>query len=226
MTISSESMMIPGWLTSVMDQSGLERIRATVTTAEKRTSGEIVPMIVHSSIATGHVPLVAFLLFLAIFWGLLPFLVSMGALPVDYWGWAEVGVIAIAAALAWPLSKLDWFKRALTTGEDQAIAVGRRAQLEFYQSEIKATENKTGVLIFVSLLEHRAVVLADKAIAQKLPAETWNKIVELIIDETKKNDFTTGMCRAIEEVGEILAREFPIQVGDRNELADRLVIKE
>lgn len=101
-----------------------------------------------------------------------------------------------------------------------------RAELEFYRHYQGKTEHRTAILIFVSLLEHRAVVLADKAIAQKLPPETWTQVVQLLTEEMKKKDLATGMIRAIEKCSQILTEHFPAQKENPNELSNSLVIKE
>lgn len=214
----------PVWIESIVGDSDLERIRSAVAQAESRTSGEIVPMIVHRSITTGHVPLILFLVFLLIFWTLVPYIaVSVPQIPL--WGF-EVGAILLAAFSAWTQKESSFWQRALTPPRDQMLSVLRRAQLEFFESDIKATEGKTGVLIFVSLLERRAVVLADQAVSERFPAETWEDIIKILLEKVRAGDFTGGMCDAIGTVGTLLAEKLPIEVGDRNELSNHLVIKE
>jgi putative membrane protein len=59
--------------------------------------------------------------------------------------------------------------------------VEARALLAFYQSNIQRTIGATGVLIFVSLMERRAVVLADKAIDELVPKDTWRALCDQLI---------------------------------------------
>lgn len=217
-------MEIPYWLEPVANKDDLEKIKFTVETAERKTAGEIVPMIVHSSITFGHVPFILLLGFLLIFWTLIPFIAP--AIPeIPFWS-LEIGSILLSVLGAWAWKGSDHWKRWLTTPQDQELSVLRRAQLEFYQSNIKKTEWGTGVLIFVSLLERRAVVLADQNVADKLPEETWAKVVDQLVLKVKAGEFSGGMCEAIETVGKLLAEHLPVATGDRNELPDLLVIKE
>ena len=109
---------------------------------------------------------------------------------------------------------------------DQAQQVDMRAQIEFYESNIHKTAGDTGVLLLVSLMEHRAVVLADEAIDEKVPYETWEEVIRVMIDGIKKGHVGLGLAAAIERCGEILAEEFPIAEDDENELRDHLIIKE
>jgi len=75
-------------------------------------------------------------------------------------------------------------------------------------------------------MEHRAVVLADHGIAEKLEETVWREVVELMLQGVKKGDLAGGMSRAVLRCGELLTPHFPIAPGDENELHDHLVIKE
>ncbi len=101
-----------------------------------------------------------------------------------------------------------------------------RAEVEFYEHGIGQTQGNTGILLFVSLMEHRAVVLADHSIAEKLDAEIWNEVVELMIDGVKGRDLAGGMRAAILRCGELLSPHFPIDEADANELRDHLIVKD
>ncbi len=224
---------IPSWLVRIISRAEIHQIESTVATAERKTSAEIVPMIVRSSIATDHVPPLVFLVTVLLFWLLTPVLSSFFVMaPVMIWDVFGFGVgfgVGLAAALIVAKHKsisIDYIKRALTSDSDQEVSVLRRAQLEFYQSNIKATEGKTGVLIFVSLLERQAVILADKAISDQLPPETWENAIRDLLEKIKDGHFAVGMCGAIEAVSTRLEVLFPRAEGDLNELPDRLVIKD
>ncbi len=214
----------PDWATRALGADGPERIEEAIGRAEARTSGEIVPVVVRRSSTIGHVPILAFaLLFLTAFMLDLPVLLSA------WWGSEVIWVGAcasLAAALGYGLSRFDAIARLLTPRPDQMRQVDLRAQVEFYELELSQTDARTGVLLLVSLMEHRAVVLADHGISQKLDATSWQEIIELMIDGVSGNDLTGGMCAAIERCGELLACHFPIAEGDRNELHDHLVVKE
>lgn len=101
-----------------------------------------------------------------------------------------------------------------------------RAELEFYRHYQNRTQGHTAILLFVSMLEHRAVVLADKAIASKLPPETWDEVVRLMTSELKHKDLTSGMIKAVQKSAQILSQHFPAHPENKNELGNQLVIKE
>jgi len=143
----------------------------------------------------------------------------------EHWSWYLVDTVLLLL-LSGQLAKLPLLQRLLTTSDDQALQVDMRAQIEFYQSNIHATADATGVLLLVSLMEHHAVVLADEAIDARVPSETWDEVIRLIIDGIKKGHVGLGLEAAIERCGDILAAEFPVGDDDVNELKDTLIIKE
>jgi putative membrane protein len=215
---------LPNWALKSLGHDGAERIEAAIADAESRTSGEIVPILVRRSSTVGHVPLMAFtLLLLCMLLGDLP--VHFSALGGAHWVWLAVGWL-LSGGLALGLSRLDAIQRLLTPRIDQIHQVEMRAEVEFYEHEVGHTEGDTGILLFVSLMEHRAVVLADRSIAEKLDAEVWQELVDLMIAGVKRSDLAAGMTQAIERCGELLSPHFPIADDDRNELRDHLVVKE
>ena len=215
---------LPVWARHGLDDTGVERVERAIAEAESRTSGEIVPILVRRSSTVGHVALLTFtLLLLCVYLFDLPaLLVTFGG---PHWAWLA-GCWAVAALLAITLSGLDLVQRLLTPKPDQIRQVDQRAELEFYELGVGHTRGQTGILLFVSLMEHRAVVLADRAIAEKLDPKVWEEIVELMITGVKRGDLAGGMTQAIERCGELLTPLFPIEHDDTNELRDHLVVKD
>ena len=212
------------WSEKVVDKKGLEAIHDAVVKAESRTSAEIVPMIVRKSISTGHVPWMLFLIALLLGWALLPAL----EINFDFPEWFfEAGAIIVAGIISFVGMRFDFIERHLTVQGDQSLAVGHRALLEFHLSRINATQAHTGVLVFVSLLEQKAVILADVKVAQKFSNETWKAIVNELVVRIKSGEFSGGMCDAITALGQRLEKEFPLSSGRQShELADRLIVKD
>lgn len=214
----------PGWARHVLGDDGAERIETAIAEAESHTSGEIVPILVRRSSTVGHVSLVGFTLLL-----LGMFLIDLPAILADlggpYWIWLG-GCWLLAGGLALGLQRLDIVQRLLTPRLDQMQQVNLRAQIEFYELGISQTRDRTGILLFVSLMEHRAVVLADHSIAEKLDADVWQELVDLMIRGVKRGDLAAGMTEAVQRCGELLSAHFPIAENDINELRDHLIVKE
>ncbi|MCH2173009.1 TPM domain-containing protein [Myxococcota bacterium] len=215
---------VPEWARRVLRPERIHVVEEAVKAAERETSGEIVPMIVRRSSTIGHIPVIVLSLLITLF---MVFDGPSWQTEVfgDHWAWYLVDTLVLLVATA-GLSQTETLQRLLTPRDDQSQQVEMRAQVEFYESSIHNTRDATGVLLFVSLMEHRAVVLADEAIDERVPDDTWQEVVNLMVQGIKDGHVGLGLASAIERCGEILAREFPIVEGDVNELHDTLVIKE
>lgn len=216
--------MIPAWLSGYLTHTEVQKIALEVKSAEKQTSGEIVPMIVRCSSTLGHVPLLVYTL------GLLTYYVIDLPGFADNWlenTWLSIFVWAILwVPVTMMLSKTSFVQRLFVSRVDRELQSQQRAMNEFYQAGLNKTDGSTGILIFVSLVDHQVVVLGDKSIADKLPAETWSEVMELIMQGVRSKNMCDGFCKAIEMCGEILTPHFPIQPDDKNELPNNLIIKE
>jgi putative membrane protein len=138
-------------------------------------------------------------------------------------------------ALIWyyiPLSILFFFPFKRLTGlipELKAIFIGvgrkdeavrRRALMAFYEKGLYKTCDNTGVLFFISLLEHKVWVLADKGIYEKIHQDTLNHFASVVTQGIKDGRACDALCQAISEVGQPLAEHFPVKHDDTNELSD------
>ena len=215
---------LPDWAVQALGSDGYDRIEDAIAEAERSTSGEIVPLLVRRSSTVGHVPILtfAFLMLTALIF------------EVPEWfgeaidnHWLASGLCwLLAAAIGFGASRFDFVNRLMTPQPDQIHQVDLRAELEFYELGLSQTEASTGVLLMVSLMEHRAVVLADRGISEKLDAEVWQEVVDLMIEGVKAGDLAGGMSAAIKRCGDLLAAEFPLASDDTNELRDHLIVKE
>lgn len=214
-------MKIPHWCSTLIRTSDLPLIQAAISQAESKTSGEIIPMIVRRSSTIGHVPLT-----LTFILGTLGMIAGHTFFATTA-EWIQLPVIWGASfVLGLIISPLHWIQRWLTPLNDQILQVQRRAELEFYSRKMDHTRDRTAILLFVSLMEHRAVVLADQAIASPLPSETWNEVIDLLLTGIRQKKAAQGFTKAIEKSGLLLATHFPIQSGDKNEIHDKLIISE
>lgn len=71
--------------------------------------------------------------------------------------------------------------------------------------------------------EHRAEIIADEPIAQKVPAEVWGEAMAEMLDEIKAGRIAEGMAVGVRDVGFVLSEHFPRADDDENELPDRLI---
>jgi putative membrane protein len=195
-----------------------ERIRQAVVEAEKRTAGEIVPMIVGASRPYAEIELAGLAAGLA-----------MGTLASllfhDPWGSLQLQLsLPIAGgALGFLLCRVPAIKRRLIPQRQAAEAVDLRALAAFTAHGLHYTKGHTGILILASLLEHRVEVLADRGINEKVQAGTWDEVVQIVTAGLKSGDACRGFCAAIGRCGDILAQHFPRSPDDQDELANKLV---
>jgi len=213
-----------------------ERVTRAVCKAERESDGEVVTVVASRSDAYHDVGL-HYAVLAALLVPILLVLLPQGA--VDrlislFLGWnaapdrVQVGVLLIGAmtlmflivryALAYPPLRM-----ALTPRRTKTRRVHRRA-VELFRvgCELK-TRGRTGVLIYLSLLERRAEILADRAVADQVEPEVWGEAMAVLIDEVKAGRPAAGMVQAVERVGAVLATLLPPKSDNPNELPDRLV---
>ena len=120
---------------------------------------------------------------------------------------------------------LKWMplRLALTPGATKARRVRRRAIALFKAAAERRTTGHTGILIYLSMAEHRAEIVADAAIAEVTTPDTWGEAMEALLAEVRQGRIADGMVAAIERVGAVLAEHFPRSAADTNEIPDKLV---
>ena len=213
-----------------------DRVSAAVTAAEADTDGEIVTIVARHSDAYHDV---------AAHWATalaLGMLAALSVWPVSaLWlyetvagDWAEVPgpralftIALVAATLAFLLGylALRWrpLRLALTPPATKARRVRRRAVVLFRTAAEARTRGKTGVLLYLSIDERRAELIADAAIHAKVPQDVWGAAMAALIVATKDGRPGDGMADAVAQVGTVLAQHFPRSADDTNELPDRLI---
>jgi len=194
------------------------KIETAVKAAEQKTSGEIVPMVVDSSYDYPRAELLgAGLLALAV--GLI---CSWGFGHESIWWFLPifVGSFFIFKAI---ISTLPGCKRFLIHPDELTAEVREKALVSFVENGIHETRDRTGILILISLFEHRVQVLADSGINAKVPERTWEEIVEVIITGLKNGTTCEATCEAIERCSNLLENHFPRKEDDTDELPNLII---
>ncbi len=111
----------------------------------------------------------------------------------------------------------------LTPGATKSRRVRRRAILVFKAGAERRTIGRTGILIYLSMAEHRAEIVADQAITSVTTPETWGEAMEALLVEVKAGRPADGIVAAVERVGVVLAQHFPRTSADTNEIPDKLI---
>lgn len=190
---------------------------------EKHSAAEVVAVIANKSSTTRHVKFTVFLILTAVT------LVGLyGFNLIDYLDsyYAFVPFIHVLnIVIAFLLGRLFIFQRLLIPRYDRNFQVENLAELEFYKQRINMTRSKTGLLIYLSLMEKQAIVLCDKSIADKFPKETWQNIVDIIIYGIHKKGLAEGLSSGVKECSTRLKDNFPIEPKDINELPNHVVLR-
>jgi putative membrane protein len=221
---------------SQMSVSDHVLVTAAVADAEQHTSGEIVTIVTdlsdhYDDIAMAWASAVAFLA-----------LVSYATFPDFYiglitrlsGGWGHeyttgeyVALLVTAVALKWVgtwlILKWTPLRMALTPKAKKLARVRNRAISLFKVGTESKTQARTGVLLYLSMKEHRAEIVADEAIASKVAPEVWGDAMVALLDQVKAGNPGAGVAAAVAQMGLVLAEHFPKGSINPNELPDRLI---
>jgi uncharacterized membrane protein len=104
---------------------------------------------------------------------------------------------------------------------DLRLSTRERARQVFAQLGVWDTEENTGVLIYVQLVDRRIEIVADRGIAKRVEQAEWEKLCRAMERAFRERRFEAGVLEAIEGVTQILARHFPARGANPNELPDK-----
>ena len=192
--------------------------------AELKTSGELVPMLVAES---HSYPLAA--IRGGTFVALLTALIGTPLIAGRFW--LESSNLWVFLALFIPVflianllvNTFPGFKRWFLFSSEMDAEVQNAAFAAFFTEQLYKTKDANGILIFISLLEHRAWIIADSGISERIPQEQWQDAVAIITEGIRKKKQCQALCEAILMIGGILEKEFPVQDADMNELHDLII---
>jgi putative membrane protein len=219
-----------------LDDAGHRLVSEAVTAAEAQTSGEIVTVLAERS--DGYTDV-------ALLWAIGAAFTAMSvfaAFPqpfLDVWdagfgGWGHqwstgelasmviaLGLIKFAAVML--VQQWEPLKFWLIPGPTKTIRVHNQAVRQFKVGADRRTTGRTGVMIYLSMAEHRAEIVADESIAAIVPAEVWGEAMGDMLSHIRKGAIADGLAAGIRDVGFVLAQHFPRGENDVNELPDRLI---
>jgi len=212
------------------------KVSSAIAAAEAHTNGEIVAVATPISDPYHDV---------ALHWALIPLFAVLAwaawrPSALTWWyeflvgGWDVeptlsqlLTLLMVFAALKFTVALLilKWMplRVALTPGPTKERRVRRRAITIFRAAAERRTAGRTGILIYLSMAEHRAEIVADEAITKVTTPETWGEAMAALIEEVKQGRPAEGIVAAIERVGAVLAEHFPRSAGDTNEIPDKLI---
>lgn len=212
-----------------------KRVSEAIARAEERSDGEIIAVTTDYSDRYHDA---------ALHWAVLAVMVMLGAIwawpgLLDWWhhlifgGWDETSLRArygliLFFALAKFLGVLlvlryKPLRLALVPGSTKTRRVRRRA-IDIYKAGAeRRTIGRTGILVYLSMGEHRAEIIHDDAITAVVDDETWGEAMAALLVPVKEGRIVDGIVAAIEEIGDVLALHFPKSSEDTNEIPDKLI---
>jgi putative membrane protein len=213
-----------------------EKVSAAIAAAEANSSGEIVAVATPISDAYHDV---------ALHWALVPLFAVLAwaawaPTALVWWynflfgGWSPdptlsqlLTFLMVLAALKFTVALLilKWMplRLLLTPAATKHRRVRRRAVAIFQAAAAGRTTGKTGILIYLSLGERRAEIVADEAILKVTDEHTWGEAMTALLTEVRDGKVGDGIVAAIERVGAVLAEHFPRSPDDANEIPDKLI---
>ena len=102
------------------------------------------------------------------------------------------------------------------------IDVMDRATLVFEKLKMHKTELRNGVLIYLAIESKQFAILGDVGINMKVPTNFWDDVRDNMLAFFKEGKFAEGLEKGILLSGEQLAKYFPYNNNDINELSDEI----
>jgi putative membrane protein len=211
------------------------RVTAAVLAAEAATAGEIVTVVAARSDkyhdAALHWAVLAMLLVPAMLAWRPDWAMRASGLFGDGWTLPAAGVPFVAALIAMTLAFLlvrlllsfEPLRLALTPGWTKTRRVRRQAVALFRVGAERRTRGRTGVLIYLSLAERRAEIIADAAIHDKVSEDVWAEAMAALLGPVRDGRAGEGLVAAVLRVGAVLTEHFQREERDVNEIPDRLI---
>jgi len=205
------------------------RIVEAVANAEAETGGEIVTAIIGESSDYAYQELLFGLAAGVLSFIIMTLIASDMNLLVDRLFWhdsmALLPLVLVAISLAvgtlfYALAQIPALDRFIVGRRTMAEAVRHRALRHFVESAAYDTADRTGVLLFISVLERRVELIADKGINKLVPPDSWDRIVSSLVRGIKEKRSAAAMIQAIDDIGTVLAEHVPRREDDQNELSD------
>jgi putative membrane protein len=192
-----------------------KRISDAIRAAEARTSGEIVCVLARTSSHVMALPIfLAAVAAMALQW----VLVAFTEMPV----YSMLSLQAIVFIVLTGILCLPRVRVALIPQKVRRAVAHRVALAQFTVRGIGQKNERSGILIFVSLVERYARIIADDGIAARVPQAHWQTAIDALVAHMRDGRIGDGFVTAIDLCGSELAQHFPGTGANPDQLPDRI----
>ncbi|HEV8367353.1 MAG TPA: hypothetical protein VGQ39_05310 [Pyrinomonadaceae bacterium] len=199
---------------SRFDNAACETLAGCIKEIERTTDAELVIVVRGRSASYAHADYLfgfSIALIVLIFLLFSPYPFPEFLVPIDV-----AVAFVVGSIISWRSNSL---RRLFSREKFRKQAVRTAAAAMFYEAGIANTNAEMGVLIYLSLLERRLELIADRGVLKKVPAQDWNqKLFEL--HQIGKHPDPKSFQIAIQEFGKVLAANVPATGENPNELPD------
>ncbi|MDD2309291.1 MAG: hypothetical protein PHH91_06880 [Desulfuromonadaceae bacterium] len=196
-------------------ESEKQQINILVKKAERETSGEIAVMVVEGSDSYREAEILGALMLSAF----IAMAAAVSLHHVTIWSYIPAVIVFWAPAL-YLVRGFPRFKLTLAGRKRLKEAVRERAIRAFFEKGLYRTRGETGILVFISILEHKVWILGDRGINQRIDPQFWQTLAGELAGRIRENRAFDGLCTVIEKLGDVLKEHFPKDADDTNELPD------
>jgi putative membrane protein len=144
---------------------------------------------------------------------------------LGFWPCALILLLAFIAGVV-VAGRLAWLRRLFVPSREMERGAVARAKSLFFDQRLHRTSGATGVLVYISLFERAAVVLADDAVAKSLSDRALDEVRDQVLDGVKEAGVAKGLAAGIERLGDLLGAALPAAADDVDELPNEVVLLE
>ena len=218
---------------SLFSDEQRQSVKQAIAQAESKTFAEIVPVV---ATASGRYDRPEDIV--GLWLGIIALVATWLALPQastdsGSWGgfplWEKIVCVAAAVVVGFMVgamvaSRVGWLRRLFTPRKQMREEVESSARRVFFDSRVHRTAGATGLLIYVSLYERMAAVIADETIVKNLGQPVMQELARQLTDRLKSANPAEAICQTVTSAGDRLGSVLPRAQDDANELPDGLVV--
>lgn len=215
-------------------EDNLSKIQQAVMNAEKNSEGEVAIAITpSSSFYTLWELLVAIVLSFLVSAFLVPFSSEIESFLLNVlWqtnSWSVplfiLAIQMLSIAFFYLLSNISAIDRIIVPRRVMDGFVQNKALRQFVLSGVGSTKKRTGILIFVSVLEKKVQIICDSGILSSTTQDEWDSIATELAQGFSSKDPSFAIIDALGKCANLFEQNFPLPQSEcnENELSDSVI---